>query len=137
MFYRIVLFPQLPPSLQPLSLKHFWLRTSLRHILFAKSSILNVWHCPEYFCLDNCSLICTVALCYVLHQKYSEFLYMQRSVFLGKSGHIQLYSALLRHIDAYWDIIKAYCGFFRHTHHPVLPLHVHKFPNITLPYSAP
>ena len=33
--------------------------------------------------------------------------------------HIQAYSALLRLNHAYWDIIKAYSGLFRHILHPV------------------
>ena len=32
-------------------------------ILFAKRSVLNVCQCSKYFCLDNCSVICTGALC--------------------------------------------------------------------------
>ena len=41
-------------------------------ILFGERSILNVWKCSEYFCLNNCSLNCTVTLCYVLRQIHSE-----------------------------------------------------------------
>ena len=62
-------------------------------------------------CLDNCSVICTMTLCYALYQTHSEFWHIQHSVFSGICRHIQLYSALLRHIDAfhaYWHIIMAY-----------------------------
>ena len=37
-------------------------------VFFTKRSILNVWQCSEYFCLNNCSVIWAVTLCYVLHQ---------------------------------------------------------------------
>ena len=57
------------------------------------------WTC---FCLNNSSVICTVTLCYVLHQTHSEF------------WHIQAYSALLSHIPTYWGIIKPYSGLSRH-----------------------
>ena len=64
-------------------------------------------------CLDNWSVICTVILCYVLHQTHSEFSYIQHSVFSGICRHIQSYSALLRYIHAYWDITQAYSGIFQ------------------------
>ena len=48
-------------------------------------------------CLDNCSVICAITLCHVLHQAHSK---------------IQSWSALLRHIHAYWDIIYAYSSLF-------------------------
>ena len=32
-------------------------------IVFAERSILNVWQCSEYICLDNCSVAFTVTLC--------------------------------------------------------------------------
>ena len=38
---------------------------------------------------------------------------IQHSIFSGVCQHIQSYSALLKHIHAYWDIIKAYlCSAF-------------------------
>ena len=61
---------------------------------------------------------------YVLHLTHSEFWHIQHSVFSGIYRHIQSYSALLRHIHAYWDIIKAYSGLFRHIQHLVQPLHI-------------
>ena len=43
-------------------------------ILFAKCLILNIWQCSVYvLLLNNCSVISTVALCHVLHQRHSEF----------------------------------------------------------------
>ena len=41
--------------------------------LFAKRSILNVWQCSEYVCLNNCSVVCTVTLCHVLHKSHLGF----------------------------------------------------------------
>ena len=63
-------------------------------------------------CLDNCSVIFTVTLCHVLHQTHSEFWHIQHPAFSDIYRRIQSYSALLRHIDDYWDIIKAYSGLF-------------------------
>ena len=77
------------------------------------------------FYLDNCSVICRVTSCYVLHQAHSEFWHIQISVYSGKFRHIQAYSALLRHINR-WGITKDYWGLFRHTQNPVQPSHVHK-----------
>ena len=82
-------------------------------ILFAKWFILNVWQCSEYLCLSNCS-VNSVTLCYVLHQKtHSEkFWHIQHPVSSGIRQHIKSYSALLKHIHSYWDIVKGYPGIF-------------------------
>ena len=53
-----------------------------------------------------------VNTCYVLHQTHSKFWHIQHSVFSGICRNIQSYSALLRHIHAYWDIIQAYSSLF-------------------------
>ena len=69
---------------------------ALSHYSFCKK-LLNFWQFSEYICLDNCSVICTLTLCYVLHQRHSEF------------WHIQNY--LFRYMQAYpriFSIIKAY-----------------------------
>ena len=58
--------------------------------------------------LNNFSVICTVTLCYLLHQRHSGFSHIQNSIYSGICRHIQAYSALLSHIHAYWGIIKAY-----------------------------
>ena len=76
-------------------------------------------------CFDNCLVICTVTLCYVLHQTYSELWHIQHWYFLGICWHIQLYLAVLKHNHAPWDINKAYSGLFRHIEHPVEPSHIH------------
>ena len=75
------------------------------------------WIC---LCLNNCSVVCTVTLCYVLHQTHSEFWHIQNYVYSGISRHIQRYSALLRHIHVYWDIMNTY-----------------SLPCVTLTYSQP
>ena len=64
--------------------------------LLVKRSILNVWHCSEYVCLVNCSLISTMALSYVLHQTHSEFWHIRipfaySGIFAVIFSHIQLY----------------------------------------------
>ena len=71
---------------------------------FAKRSILNVWQCSEYVCLDNCSVICIATLYYVLYQTHSEFWHIHHFVFfrymLGCSiifSIIRAYSCILRH----------------------------------------
>ena len=87
--------------------------------LFAKFSILNVWQCSEYDCLDNCSVICTVILFTIL--AYS-------TVFSGICQHVQLYSALFRNIDTYGDIIKAYLSIFKF-------IQAYSAPCVTLTYS--
>ena len=83
-------------------------------ILFAKCCILNVRQCSEYVCLDNCSIICTMTLCYLLHQTYSEFWHIQRSVF-----YMPAYSNIFSFIETYSHIVKAYSDLFRHIQHPV------------------
>ena len=80
---------------------------ALRHCPFCKLLYLKCltvfWIC---LCLNNCSVVCTVTLCYVLHQTHSEFWHIQNYVYSGISRHIQRYSALLRHIHVYWDIMN-------------------------------
>ena len=71
-----------------------------------------------------CSVICTVTLCYVKQQTHSGFWHIPYSVFSGICWYIKSYSALLRHIHAYWDIIKVYSDLFRLIQHPVEPLHI-------------
>ena len=48
--------------------------------------------------------------------------------------YIQAYSALLRHINAYWGIIKECPCFFRHIQHTVWPLHIH---NLSIFWALP
>ena len=67
-------------------------------IIFAKGSILFVWQCSEYVCLNNCSATFTVTLWYVLHQTHSEFWYIQNSVYSGICRHIQAHSVLSRQL---------------------------------------
>ena len=51
------------------------------------------WRC---LCLDNCSIICAVTLCFILHQTHSEYWHIQNSIYSGIFRHLQGYSALLR-----------------------------------------
>ena len=94
--------PPPPPSYLPLSPYPKKILVAHLHqgiILFVKSFILNVWQCSEYFCLDNCTLTCTVTFGYVLHQTHSKLL-----------THIHEYRDLLRHIQAYSGIFGTLCN---------------------------
>ena len=66
-------------------------------ILFVKNSVLNFWQFSEYICLDNCSVICTLTLCYVLHQRHSEFWHIQNHLF----RYMQAYPGMFSIIKAY------------------------------------
>ena len=63
-------------------------------------------------CLDNCPVILTMTLLYVLHQTHSEFGHIYYCFILGIFRYIRSSSALLRDIHAYWVIFKAYSGIF-------------------------
>ena len=70
---------------------------ALSHYSFCKKLCLKFLAIFWIYRLDNCSVICTLTLCYVLHQRHSEF------------WHIQNY--LFRYMQAYpriFSIIKAY-----------------------------
>ena len=54
--------------------------------------------------------MCTVTLCYILHQTHSEFWDIQQGCFRYMSAYSLILS--VRHIHEYWDIIKAYSGMF-------------------------
>ena len=124
-FWQKVWWSALVPH--PRSLKNFWLHTCTWALsLFARHTILNVRQCSDYvrqcfecLFLHRCSVICAVTFirC-ILHQTHSEFWHIQ-DFFPSLCWHIQSYSALLRDIHAYWDIIKVYSGLFRHIQHPV------------------
>ena len=80
---------------------------ALRQCFFCKRLHLKyltvVWIC---LCLDNCSVICTVTLHYVLHQTHLKFRHIHNSVYSDICRHIQAYSALLHHIHGYWGIMR-------------------------------
>ena len=65
---------------------------ALGHYYFYKTIHLKCltvfWICVY---LDNCSVICTVTLLYVLHQTHSEFWHIQHTVFqvYARTWHIQ------------------------------------------------
>ena len=64
----------------------------------------------------NCSVICTVTLCSVLHQTHSEFWQIQHLFF-----QVYTRTRISNHIQSYWGIFthKAYSGVFRHIQHHV------------------
>ena len=86
-------------------------------ILFAKRFILNVWHCSEYICLGVIQW--PYAMYWIRNVQNNSGIFS--TVFFGIRRHIQSYSALLRHIHSYWDIIKA----------------SYSAPFVTLAYSKP
>ena len=62
------------------------------------------------FC-ETLHLICPVTFCYIhiRHVQNSDIIgTVFYFIFLGICRYIQSYSALLRHIHAYWDIIKVW-----------------------------
>ena len=73
-------------------------------IYLGKCSILNVWQCSEYVCLNNCSVVCTVNSCYVLDQTHSEFWHIQNCLF----SNMQEYWSIFSFIKAYSQILKYY-----------------------------
>ena len=95
---------------------------ALRHCSFCGTLSLKCltvfWIRP---CLDSCSSVCTVTLCYELHQAHSEFWHIQHSVFSGICRHIQSYSAFLRHISR---SLRHYWGIFGLIQHPAQLLHI-------------
>ena len=104
----------IPPPHSP-ALKNFWLCN------WTQASLLlqNVWQYSEYVCLNNCLVICTATLCCVALDTFKIMAYSPLS-FSGICGHILSHSALLKHIYAYSDIIKAYPGLFRHIECPCI-----------------
>ena len=78
--------------------------------------------------LNNCSVICTMTLCCVLHQTHSKFWHIQNSIYSGIFRHIQAYLALLMHIQALRHI-HAYSSIFITLRNP------RTF--TTLPFSEP
>ena len=75
--YRSALVPQNLPC--PEKFLVAYLHSDI--VLFAKCSILNVWQCSAYISLNNCSVICTVTLCFVLHQIHSKFSHIKNCLF--------------------------------------------------------
>ena len=96
------------------------LRTSIQALSFCRTpnlkSLTVSW---IRLCLDNCSVICAVTLCYVLHQTHSEFWHIQNSIYSYILRQIQGYSVCLRLSHACWGNAKAYSGLLRHIQHPL------------------
>ena len=113
MFLQNVYWSALVLHHPPLPWKISCYAPTLKHYSFCKTLYLK---CLTVFwirlCLNNCSMICAVTLCYVLYQTHSEPWHIQHFVFSGRCWHIHSYSALLRHIHAYWVIFQAYSGIF-------------------------
>ena len=74
-----------------------------------------------HLCLDNCSIFCTVTLCYVLHQTHSQFWHIQNRFFFRC---LQEYSSIFSTIKSYSHI------FSRH-------IQAYSAPCVTLAYSKP
>ena len=108
--------------------------SALTHHSFCKTHHLKCltifWIHP---CLDNCSVVFTVTVTprYVQHQTNSKFWHIENSVYLGICRQIQAYSALLTHIHAYWDIIRAHSSLFI-----IFSTQGNSYVLTTLPYSA-
>ena len=79
-------------------------------VLLVKRSILNVWQCSKYASVSITAqwFVCTVTLCYELHQTHLEFCHIQNSIFSGILRVILVYStpfkklaySKLRHITS-------------------------------------
>ena len=67
------------------------------------------------FCLDNCSVICAVTLCYEYVGHIQNSAIFRNSIYSGILRHIQGYSVLLKYIHAYRGIVKTYSGLSRHS----------------------
>ena len=93
--------------------------SALRHYSFCKALqfTCSTMVCIR-ICLNNCSVICTVILCYMLHQIHSEFWYIQNSVNSSICRYFETYSAFSLFIKFYclvaftsWDIEQyVYCN---------------------------
>ena len=95
----------------------FFLQNALSYTF---DSVLNM---PR---LDNYSIICTVTLCYVLHQTRSEFWHVQNYLF----RYIQAYPRILSIIKAYSCILRDCQGMFR-------LIYLYSAPFLTHAYSEP
>ena len=87
----------------PLLWKIYGYAPALRYYSFCKTLYLKhfivIW---IRLCLDNCSVICVVTLCYVLHQ--TRCMQAYSSIF----SIIKAYSCILRHYWIVFRLIKAY-----------------------------
>ena len=127
----------------------FLARPALRHYSFCKKlrfKSLKVFWIRLY--LDNCSVICTVALCYILPQRqYPWTLFIQ--VYSGIIKHILHYSRILRsyqpshihHLVIFWAlafrtgcIFKDFWNFDQHIQHSIIVRRVS--PSIIQLYSS-
>ena len=89
---------------------------------FCKTLHLKCLTVSDYVSLNNCSVICIVTLCNILHQIRSKFWHIQHSLFSGICWVIISYWVLLRHIT-YIEIlryIQTYSGIFSTLFNPCI-----------------
>ena len=83
-----------PSSTTSPALKNFWCHTCNQELFFLQNaSCLTVFSIQIY--LDNCSVMCTVTLCYVLRQTYPVFWHIQYSIFF------QVHASIFNNINRY------------------------------------
>ena len=63
-------------------------------------------------CLDNCSVICTVTLWYVLHQNLRHV--QNSGTFSNLFFFFQVYAGIFKHTQRYWDIFTRIETLLRH-----------------------
>ena len=94
-----------------------------------------------HLCLNNCSVICTVILCYVLHQKHSEFWHIQNSAFSdifthneALLSHIQVYSCICRTLSIIQNVISYWKRYHSGIIQPCSGIQACSKPCVTLAY---
>ena len=104
--------------------------TTIRHFSFCKMLHLT---CLTMFkirlFLDNCLVISTVTLCYVLHQTHSDSGIFRTIETIHLFRYIQVYSSIVSIIKVYSGIIKVYLRLFRPIQNP---LYFYHFCNLTI-----
>ena len=104
--------------------------TTIRHFSFCKMLHLT---CLTMFkirlFLDNCLVISTVTLCYVLHQTHSDSGIFRTIETIHLFRYIQVYSSIVSIIKVYSGIIKVYLRLFRPIQNP---LYFYHFRNLTI-----
>ena len=80
-------------------------------------------------CLDSCSVICTVTLCYVLHQTHLQVWHIQNSVY---SGIFMVYPSIFSIIKAYSHILRHFHSIFSTLCNPCIYSHLAIFRPLTL-----
>ena len=86
---------------------HFQTHLGIFYKMFLLKCLKLFW---TRFCLDNYLVICTVTMCYSLHQAHIEFYHIQHSV------HPGIYSGIFKFIKHYYGIITLIKALLRHIH---------------------